>query len=809
MGRSGADVVALLVVLLAGALSATWAFLVPIFQAPDEPAHYDYAISIFSAGRLLRPNNGPIEFVVSPYTRYLLKATDFERIAWHSSMKVASGYGSAAYFRQLDENGPDLRSHLGTEGRANYIAQAYPFGFYAVEALWMRLVADFDDSLSAVFFAARLLCVMMMMSGLYFNYRTAVNLGLSRWLAVAFIGCVGLFPLTTFVSSYIQPDNLAYLLVSAAIYFASALRRGLSLRSLVGLGATLGFLVVTKYQFFLSAAIPGLALVAVKLLQARTPVTRSGLIALIVLLPTIALASVQYLTSAASAGPSAAQYSPIVHVTSSLGSGGVIAGSGAAMRIAAEGLVNCFAVGLCAATYWQVVGWFDTPIVIGTWGTEAVLRIVVSVISISVLCVVVFETGRNIGRLAEAWRRGKAKCVVLRLVSDPIFNSYIVFLATMLAIYVITDNEFGAEGRHFYPYVFAGMLCTIWYAPRAFGRRRRPIAIAAVTTVLTYCVLGSSYAIADVTSRYHGAESGRFTLGSNTASSRWKAVGLGILRPVEKADYTVETGDFPTAFDGRTSALRVSGVAAFERERLPGSHVSVVVDDKSPSAVLTELYDVSVAEGTRSEALAYSGFYSKLDTRRLTEGMHTVAAFARVPASNQYDWVPPLREFFLTGADGRFSGLFLRKLETARGVPGSTRLTTCKGALIFDDRVATVSPDSILLVTGESRTGDFDPARSAVWFVAEKRPFPGAASGERGQPLLRFRGELSAAALGPGLHDIRTFYGGDGMKHLVRVEQTIRVRVSDRILTRSYRTQPLSQCADPLRQLNGGFSVDG
>lgn len=91
MRGRGADLAALAVILLAGALSATWAFLVPIFQAPDEPAHFDYAISIMSAGRLIHVGDRPADWVVSPYTRYLLRATDFERIAWHSSMRVPSG----------------------------------------------------------------------------------------------------------------------------------------------------------------------------------------------------------------------------------------------------------------------------------------------------------------------------------------------------------------------------------------------------------------------------------------------------------------------------------------------------------------------------------------------------------------------------------------------------------------------------------------------------------------------------------------------------------------------------------------------
>src|SRR5579871_2466709 len=87
-------IAAAVVILLAGGLSTVWAFLVPIFQAPDEPAHFDYAASIYGAHRLIRLSDGSADWIVSPYTKYLLKALDFSRLAMNSSMRAPSGYGT-------------------------------------------------------------------------------------------------------------------------------------------------------------------------------------------------------------------------------------------------------------------------------------------------------------------------------------------------------------------------------------------------------------------------------------------------------------------------------------------------------------------------------------------------------------------------------------------------------------------------------------------------------------------------------------------------------------------------------------------
>ena len=79
-------------------LAAAWAFVVPIFQAPDEPAHFDYAMSILRAGRLVRVTDGPEVWIATKDVQYLLHATDFDRVAWHSTMREPADYGTREYF---------------------------------------------------------------------------------------------------------------------------------------------------------------------------------------------------------------------------------------------------------------------------------------------------------------------------------------------------------------------------------------------------------------------------------------------------------------------------------------------------------------------------------------------------------------------------------------------------------------------------------------------------------------------------------------------------------------------------------------
>src|SRR5688500_11251147 len=74
MSRRAAAVLLGMIVVGASALAIRWAFLVPVFQGPDEATHLDYALAIRDGGRLFKAQPLDVKKVVyvHPWTSYLL-----------------------------------------------------------------------------------------------------------------------------------------------------------------------------------------------------------------------------------------------------------------------------------------------------------------------------------------------------------------------------------------------------------------------------------------------------------------------------------------------------------------------------------------------------------------------------------------------------------------------------------------------------------------------------------------------------------------------------------------------------------------
>ena len=780
-----ANAAALAAILLAGALSTAWAFLVPIFQAPDEPAHFDYAISIYNAHRLVRVSDGRPDWIVSPYTKYLMRATDFERVAWHSSMRAPAGYGSRAYFAGIDAGAPGVRAATPSSGTVNYITPYYPFGFYGLEAAWMRIVSWFTGSLVTIFFAARLLCVALTMLGLYFNYRTALNLGIPRWTSVALVAAIGFFPLTTWISSYVQPDNLAYALVSAALFFATQLRPGtLPWRTVAALGISLGLLAVTKYQFFLSAALPIAFLVGVRVTQAKSVTTASRLAVLAaVAAPTLALLGVQYWFVNRAIGGGAT----VSHTDMNAGSLAAVfaQGVGPTLSYVAAGIVGgytgCFITGSCAASFWQMIGWVDTPIVIGSASIELALRAAIAFATIGVSIVLVLYLGRNAIRTAAAAMRGHVRRAIAAVVADPVLNSYVCFVALMLAMYVVTNNAFGIEGRQWYPYVFPAFLCFVWYAPKALRRERRALSAGLACALLAYSLVASAYASTALKARYYGPQVARYVT-TDPAPSAMKRQDDGVLWPVVSREYHVSSRDFRFAFE-RGSRLLIDGTALLPGSAAVPSTVAVVLDRHDPIPVLTNQFLYPVAEITHNLADGYSGFYANIDTAHLREGPHTVAAYAKVPGDGRYDRIQPDRIFFVTAADGKLPGDVLGELSRAATLRGSLmRSGTCN--------------NNVALYAGRLAAGSTPSRYHAAWLLVDGRPYPARYSPAGGS----FAGTVPTAGLAAGLHDVIAYVVRDGARSEA-ISQAARLRIEPGPRHAQFLKNPPAACADPLGQL--------
>ncbi|MGA7913349.1 MAG: DUF2142 domain-containing protein, partial [Candidatus Dormiibacterota bacterium] len=252
------------IVVGASLLSLYWAFLVPIFQAPDEPLHLDYALSIYSAHGLLNLRDRPSESAYFAFaqtdTNYLVQRTGFLNVIFESSIGMAPDYGQKTYYAELDRNAPAVGS---APSRNPLIISLYPFGYYALLAAWIGALAPLHLGLVGTFFAARILSVLLLAITLVLTYGVAREMRVKPALALTLTAIVGFFPLTSFVSSYIQPDNLSFTLVTLCMYLALRARRAsFSGRWIASLGLALGALLVTKYQFYICVLIPILAMVA-------------------------------------------------------------------------------------------------------------------------------------------------------------------------------------------------------------------------------------------------------------------------------------------------------------------------------------------------------------------------------------------------------------------------------------------------------------------------------------------------------------------------------------------------------------------
>lgn len=794
--RRLANVAAVAVILLAGAVSTAWVFTVPIFQAPDEAAHFDYAVSIYNAHRLIQVAEGTPDWLVNPQTNYLLRAVDFQRVAWHSSQRVPRGYGTRSFFTSIDRAAPAFDSASRSRGKINYIVRLYPFGFYALEALWMHAVALLTGSLVATFFAARLLCVLLLMAGLYFNYRTALNLGVPRWTSVALIAAIGLFPMTSFVSSYVQPDNLAYALLSAALFFATQLRvNGILTYRVALLGTSLGLLAITKYQFFLTAAIPILALLVVRLIQTRAPAWLWTVNLTLCAVPSLALFSVQHWIVDR---PSSAASSPLI-ITTVVGSFASVLAQGFSttthyvVATGSQAFVDCFMSGGCAATFWQVVGIFDTPLVIVNPAVESFIRVAIALITAGVIVILAFYLIRNSTGICRAWLRRHGSLALRILVSDPVLNSYLCFIAIMVVLYVLSNNAYGAEGRHFYPYIFAAFLCFVWYAPRAF-KKQRVLAPVFAGLFLCYSLAASSYALADVVERYYGPAQQRYVATRVPASRIVGTHSADVLRPVEVNAYGVTGENFPTSFT-RGTPLLASGAVIVR----PGGDppVAVLIDNRYPVPVLPEQYQYRIGEGAHDVRYGYSGFFASIRTNHLSEGPHTVSAYTTSTDGYHYEEIHPVRLFFLTAEPGRFSMPYVRALAKRPVLSGRLSVIgTCQGRSWLNGNLPTAPSGAVLLFKGSAARRP--PRLSVVWLLVDRRPYP-AIYNDDGSIV----GTIPTGNLAAGVHRLVAF------GTLYRSGKTVRIAAATvfRVVTPSGNQSLLERvpsiCRDALRQLAG------
>jgi 4-amino-4-deoxy-L-arabinose transferase-like glycosyltransferase len=477
----------------AAALSLTWVFRVPIYQNPDEPANFDYAMSIRTHGGLFVLHHSSYQQLpgtVHPWTAYLMDRTDTARIAFRSDQRAPLGYGTAAFFQAIDRDAPDLHGVNITTPNRPYAV--YPFGYYATLAAWMQLLSFWSDRPVFLFFSCRVFSVMLLVASLSLLHATLRRMHVGRWFALALTASVAFFPMTTFVSASIQMDNLSFALVSACFYLAIRARQeNYSERTLALLGLALGGLLVTKQHFFLAVTAGTTPMLVVGLASIRPDRARLLRTLTWLIAPALITGAINVRTSWGTVNyyfPAEKSRDLVSHTISKLN----------------EAIGNLYA-GSTHISFVGVFGWLDAPLIIHGGRTTELIRIVFGWATWLLVGLTLLRLEQVVSRLGMICRQGHWRRALSVAVSNPVIITYFIFTIILIAIYIRTDNRFGAQGRNWFPLWLPMILIATVYAPRALRLRvaRRALSAALVAAMLFFAAVGSFYGLRTIDHRYY------------------------------------------------------------------------------------------------------------------------------------------------------------------------------------------------------------------------------------------------------------------------------------------------------------------
>ncbi|GAC1445230.1 MAG: hypothetical protein NVSMB52_05800 [Chloroflexota bacterium] len=499
-----------MIILMGGLLALYWVFLVPILEAPDEQSHVDYVFSIYSSGGLLNARQAPLSppsYLSHPWTDHLATSTFVNSVALQTLVRMPLSYGTARYYADIDRRAPKLLNpyHPRT---LPWLLPVKPVAYYALDALWLGLTSRFTSSVIALFFAARVFSVFLLMCGLSLVYLILRATLRSRIQALFLLLAIGFFPLTSFASSYVQPDSLSFTVIALLFYAAILVqRKPASLAATILLGCALGLLLITKYQFFLCVAVPVFAMLATRPSRGSAGV-RVWFRRSLYVLPSLLLGGLQVWIHWGARDQilrtGASQGRPTIRpVTLALSHGPVEALSYGVHVLG--GCLHDFLLGTTASSFWGVFGWLDTPLIIGYPETQNNVRALQTVITLVVVGLAVARMGDIARRLYAVMRSGRRRQTLVLLFSDPLMNSLFLFTVFMIVLYILTDNTFGAQGRDWYPLLLPIFLLTTQFAPRALRHRGWRIWIRNmfVAGLVLYSVVGGISAIVSVRDRFY------------------------------------------------------------------------------------------------------------------------------------------------------------------------------------------------------------------------------------------------------------------------------------------------------------------
>jgi len=615
------------IILVAMLLALYWVFAVPIFQSPDEEVHADYVFSIYSKGRLILGRDGPTSALSHPFIFYLLDATQAQRAYHRSFVKMPADYGTSKFFAKINHNQPDMRSYKNISGFP-LTAVSYPFGYYALTAIWLGLLSHLDRSIVFLFFSARIFSVILLGGGLTLSYLIMRELLLPQWQSLLVLAAIGFFPLVSFVGSYIQPDNLSFFSVSLCLYLALLWRNRGKHRVIFFLGSALAFLLLTKIHCFLAAGLPILAMVFTRALYLRFSGKKLAFLFFALILPTLIAGALQaYIWWGGGLPVIDKTHCHWIPVDTEFRRVLSIGGKPLLMHIW-RALCDAYQSAYWRQRetflgFWGNFGWEDTPLIICCKDIQEILKGIIECATAIVLFLTVSSLLEVLISLRGLFLSGRWRSAFYIACSNPVINSYFLFVLFIYAYYVITFASLWLQGRYWFPVILPILLGASCFAARIFRSRLVRQKYFSVLSVswLAYSILGSIWAPVCIHQRYF-------------ESNKMPAVNIARLISVpQTTPCCIEHCDFldkfPT-FDRHMNTLMmpagaemdISGWAIDEFAHSAASAVLLFVDNKQVFQPIYGLESPSAEDKFHDNKYLHSGFRMLLPTAGMTQGRH-------------------------------------------------------------------------------------------------------------------------------------------------------------------------------------------
>ncbi len=231
-------------------------FLIPPFQTPDEPNHYDYAvylskINIFDyLGGKFNVREIETEKIVTEEVKHLLTLTKFAAIPFHYDEKAKIGLFDLVKDNQTykSQDSPQSLSEIQSLGRAFN----YPPLYYFYESMVFRLADFFHVNIVVKFLLARFFSFLLFMAAFVFAYKSLKIINFGTYTNIIILTLIALQPQLSMLSISVQPDILALFLITAGLYFALKFVNDFVMKDFYLFHLSAGLLLLVKIHFFIS-----------------------------------------------------------------------------------------------------------------------------------------------------------------------------------------------------------------------------------------------------------------------------------------------------------------------------------------------------------------------------------------------------------------------------------------------------------------------------------------------------------------------------------------------------------------------------